>query len=596
MKSIKPKKLFARQKKSATELGERANEQVDRHVVGRLQSLAHSWRFVLSWLVLATLLVWVLAVQTRDLSRYYTRTAAIDGGTYVEGILGPVTNFNPIFGSTSADQSVSRLLFSSILKVDQNNQLVNDLAESIEADERAATFTVVLKDDVFWHDGEELDTADVAFTLQSIQDPDARSPLFRSWEGVDYDVIDEQTIEFNLPGSFSPFPTLLTFGILPQHILGDLSPNQLRGAQFNSTNPIGSGPFEFRRIVNEEGTAESDRELQIQLSAYDSYHLGEPRLEGFNFWVVPDEDRLKELFEDGQLSGSGDIDVSSAQLDNLKAQEQTFSLTSAAFLFFKNTNPQLEDVELRRALAQSIDVADVIGALGEPAIRINSPLLPEQLGYREDIQQVGFDLAAAESALDDLGWVVGEDGLRRNDGETLDLQITSQADTVFEPIAIRIVDQLANVGVNASLDLRSRDGYIENVLQNHVYSDIVIHAINIGIDPDVYSFWHSTQFDPNSTVRLNLAEYSSELADEGLDGGRSRVEEDIRSDKYQIFLEAWADEVPAIGLYRNSYDYYTLSGVEGPSGNLLSTPLDRYRDVTEWTVLTGKEDVLSSPQ
>ena len=581
-------KYIKRKKRGAFRAGVEANKQVDIHFINRLQNLAHSWRFVLSWLLLASLLVWVLAIQTRSLRTYYTQIVPQEGGTYVEGIIGPLTNMNPIYATTSADQAVSRLLFSGLMKYDADNQLIGDLAESIESDDKASVFTVKLKPDLTWHDGTPLTSQDIAYTVRTIQDPDAKSPLFRSWEGVRVEAIDSQTISFTLPGSFSPFPHLLTFGVLPRHLLLDYTSSQLRSVTFNSSEPIGSGPFEFQRIVNVNESGSENNEIKVQLTAYENYHQGRPKLDAFTFWVADSEDRLTDIFNEGQLNGAAQIIDQEIEREELGVSESVFGQTSGVYMFYKTTSTQLSDVKMRSALTKILDIKLVLGALERPVQRIYGPLLPGQLGYRAGITQTATDIEAGQTELTGLGWQTEADGFRYKNGEKLTLTITTQKDTEYQLIADEIVRQLREQGVDARLDLRDLSGFAENVLLNHVYSDILVYGINLGADPDVYSFWHSSQADKNSTVRLNLSEYSSDEADEALEGGRSRVEPDVREVKYQTFVDQWIKDVPAVALYRPQLIYYNLRNVRGPEGGILRNQIDRYRDVDMWTVLTER--------
>lgn len=580
--------IIDKQKKTAISVGSIANDHLDKNFIGRLQTLGASWRFVLSWILLASLIVWVLAIQTRSLKNHYTVVTPRDGGTYVEGMLGPLTNINPLYASTPADQAISRMVFSGLFKYDENNSLVGDLASSIIADDKASTFTVTLRDDLKWHDGTALDSGDVLFTVDTIKDPQARSPLRVSWDQIEVEALDAKTLVFRLPGSFSPFQTLLTFGVLPEHVLRDVSTTNLRGSTFNSSEAVGSGPFKLQRIVTVSGSGSDNREQKVQLIANREYHLSSPRLDAFTFWIAPDRDRLTELFTKGELNGASDINIDLIDTESLGVEERVFSLTSGVYLFYKLSNPLLADVGLRTALSQSIDRAAAARSLDLPVQTIRGPLLPEQIGYSEDTVQVAYSRESAEAGLNELGWLLGDDGIRTKEGERLEFLITTQRDTDYHLLADDIAAQLRSVGVDASIDLRDASGFTENVLQNHVYSDMLLYGINIGSDPDVYSFWHSSQADPNSIVRLNLSEYESPIADEALEGGRSRVDPIVRADKYADFLSAWVADVPALGLYRPQFVYYELLDINGPAGTILVSQVDRFRDVANWTVLTDR--------
>jgi len=78
---------------------------------------------------------------------------------------------------------------------------------------------------------------------------------------------------------------------------------------------------------------------------------------------------------------------------------------------------------------------------------------------------------------------------------------------------------------------------------------ILLYGINLGSDPDVYSFWHSSQAkDPG----INLSGYSSTDADRALETARIKNDAQIRAGKYDTFLKAWNADAPAAILYQSS--------------------------------------------
>ena len=127
------------------------------------------------WLVLVALLGTGVFLQGRELGAYYLEEQPAAGGTFREGLVGEITNMNPIFATSSADRAAARLMFNSLLKYDERNNLVGDLATRYEISEDGTIYTVFLRDDVVWHDGEQFDAADVVYTYEAVQHPDTRS-------------------------------------------------------------------------------------------------------------------------------------------------------------------------------------------------------------------------------------------------------------------------------------------------------------------------------------------------------------------------------------------------------------------------------------
>lgn len=200
-------------------------------------------RFIAIWVALIILLLGGLFIQIRRLQSYYLTNQPAPGGIYNEGILGSFTNVNPIYASGSVDSSVSRLVFAGLFTFNDKNQLVGELAKSYTVDARGTTYTVSLKDNLQWQDGKPLTAEDVVFTYTTIQNPDTKSPLASSWQGIKVAAIDKKTVSFTLPSILSAFPYSMVNGIIPKHVLGKVAPDQMRSVLFNTNSPIGSGPL-----------------------------------------------------------------------------------------------------------------------------------------------------------------------------------------------------------------------------------------------------------------------------------------------------------------------------------------------------------------
>ncbi|MCA1807566.1 MAG: ABC transporter substrate-binding protein, partial [Actinobacteria bacterium] len=178
---LKWRRRIRKSKKQVAEAGFGADVRLERYLLRRVSRLVTVRRFVFTWIALLLLVMVGLFVQSRQLIPYYQEVRAVPGGTFREGILGSFTNANPLYASGSVDGAVSKLVFSGLFQYDQSNTLVGDLATHYEVNDDGTVYTVYLRDDVYWHDGEKFNAEDVLFTYQTIANPDARSPLFSSW-------------------------------------------------------------------------------------------------------------------------------------------------------------------------------------------------------------------------------------------------------------------------------------------------------------------------------------------------------------------------------------------------------------------------------
>ncbi len=569
-------------------LGEQAEQHLETHVITRLGRLWNVRRFLLSWVLLMCLLTATLIAQTRALSQYYQSPKPEPGGSYTEGIIGTFTTANPLYAAGPVDSSVARLVFSGLFKYDNENQLVGDLARGWQVNERGNIYTVTLKKDLKWQDGTPLTSADVLFTYQMIQNPDAKSVLASSWQGVKVAAVDAQTLTFTLPQALNSFPYSMTNGIVPQHILGGIPPSQLRSVSFNTVNPVGSGPFKWETI-EVVGDAAEQREERIGLAANEYYQAGKPKLDAFIVRAFRNQEAIIKSFNQQELNGLVGFNKVPDQIIRKGGyREYSFPLTSETMVFFKTNSGVLADVQVRKALAMATNTQDIAANLGYSVQTVNAPLLKSQTGYDKSIVQPAYDPAAANALLDQAGWVRGTDGLRYKDGQLLTFRMISESTPEYAYVTGKLQSQWRAVGAAPEIVLEQA-GDLQTALAFHNY-DALLYGISIGVDPDVFAYWHSSQADVRSANRLNFSEYKSTQADQALEAGRSRSDSGLRAVKYRPFLEAWRNDVPAIGLYQPRFLYITRQVVYGLQEHTINSAIDRYANVQNWMIKQAPAD------
>lgn len=560
-----------------------AEKGLEQYLFKRFGRLGNVRRFVTGWVLLVILLGTGVVMQTQALSPYYRTTQPVSGGIYTEGILGTFTTANPLYATTSVDSSVSRLLFASLLKPNGQNQLVNDLAKEVKSDERNIQYTVTLRDDISWHDGRPVTVEDVIFTYQLIQNPDAKSPLRANWVSVKIEKIDERTVKFTLPHPLASFPRLLTNGILPRHLLDTIQPSELRTINFNTSSPVGSGPFKWDSIQISGQTPET-REEQIGLSAFDDYHDGKPQLDRFIIKAIHKPEALEEQFKARQVDAIVGKDKLPDSLDVTEVSEYELPINGQVMIFLKSTSEALKDKVVRQAITKGTNRDEIIRSLGYAVIASDGPLLKSHLGYDKTVVQLPYNVQEANALLDQNGWVRGVDGTRKKGDVPLVVKFYSRDSSEYAQISQIIQRQWKEIGVKAEVILQS-DTDLQSTLALHSY-DALLYGITVGADPDVYAYWHSSQADIRASNRLNFAEFKSKIADSALEAGRARSNPVVRAAKYKPFSQAWVDEAPAIALYQPRFLYITRGKLYGFNSRVVNTPTDRYANVQNWQVRT----------
>ena len=365
----------------AKNISENTEQGVEKYLFKRIGKLRQIKRFVFSWIILILIAIIATIGQNSLLSGYYQTLRPVPGGIYNEGVIGTFTTANPIYAVNNVDTTVSHLLFASLFKYNSSNQLVGELASSYSVNSRGNVYTVHLKPNLRWQDGYPLTSKDVVYTYNLIENPNAQSPLFNSWQNVKVKTDGPLTITFTLPSALASFPYDMTNGILPEHLLQNVPADEMRSAPFNTTNPIGSGPFQWQTI-SVSGNDPSNAEEQITMIPFNRYVLGKPKLQAFIVHAYANKSRLINAFEAGQLNGAeglNQIPPKIAKMPNLDVHN--LIMTAGVYVFFKTSSGILANQTIRSALIQAVNIPSIISTLGYPTHQVNEPLLEGQLGY-----------------------------------------------------------------------------------------------------------------------------------------------------------------------------------------------------------------------
>lgn len=550
-----------------------------RFVVGRWKNIREVRRHIAIWVLAIGVLIGATGVQFFWYQQSYRATAVAEGGTYAEGVLGPVNTLNPIFANTSAEESLSSLLFSRLLSYDTSGNLNYDLAESMTVSEGGRAYTFALRDDALWTDGTRVTSEDVVFTVDLLKDVRTRATV-TGWDDITVTAPDDRTVTMTLPDVYAPFPHALNhLPILPEHILREIEPGSLQESAFSQA-PVGSGPFSLRFVQDlEQGTG---RKI-IHLARNDQYYQGAPKLERFQLHVYDNSETLIRGLNTAEINAATDFTVREAEsINNERYSFDYRPINTGVYALFNTTSTALEDAQVRRALQLGTDTRELRRSFDGTVPALDLPFLKEQV--EGDLPLVpDHDIDRAMELLDEAGWKL-EGSTRTKGDETLRLNVVTLKNTDLERSLEVLNEQWRELGVTVTTTIVDPSDPSQNVVQNVLQPrnyDVLIYRLAIGGDPDVYAYWHSSQAGSG----LNFSNYSSEASDEALSSARSVIDRELRDAKYVTFARQWVRDVPAIGLYQATSQYaYTAAVHATEQGKRYVNPVDRYSDVLYWTV------------
>ena len=560
-----------------------------RFILRRIENVRLVMTEIMIWLAAIALLIAGLGIQYSWNSQGSKKDGAKSGGVYVEGVIGNISTLNPLLAASEPEQAVSRLLFSSLYNYDVTGALHTDLAESMTVKDDKV-YTIKLRNAV-WHDGKKLTAEDVVYTINLIKNPQVRSPLRVNWLDISARAIDDSTVEFMLPAVYAGFSHALTFPVIPKHILQTVSPSSMREADFSS-NPVGSGPFAVKRVQTSESTSSTD---VVRMEPNTKYYGAVSTLSRLELRAYGNESLLVKAVNSGEVSAASGLSLSAA--DNIKSKQYStkhWLLNKGVYLLMNNRSQTLQDARVRQALRYATDTSSIRATVGDNVARLDTPILQSQIAQRLPVAP-DYNLDKAKALLKEASWTYNQGQWKGKDGRPLAVAVTtSSGRDEYKKIVDALKQQWSKLGVDVQLreiDTSSTTtSFVQSVLQPRDY-DALLYELELGADPDVFAYWHSSQA---SASGYNFANYSNRTVDNDLVGGRSRTNSALRAAKYIQFVNQWLNDAPAIGLYQSVGSYVLNNGasIVEPRGSL-NTMNDRYADVTTWS--TGKASVYKTP-
>jgi peptide/nickel transport system substrate-binding protein len=579
------KKFSRRARKAETTTTRHAHK----FVLSKLDALRSVRQHVTTWLLIVGVLIAAIALQMIWYQSAYRTTAWKSGGTYAEAVMGPINTLNPLYATTPAEESATKLIFSSLYRYDDTGALSDDLADAMSVSPNGKQYTVTLRNDAYWSDGHKVTADDIVFTVNLMKSPEVRSVLNSTWGDITAEALGPYTVRFTLPASYAPFPHALTFAVLPKHLLDGVAPGAIRQNAF-SVSPVGSGPFVLKLLQ----LSPDRRHKIVNLSASENYYRGDPKLARFALHAYNGADDMLQALETGEVNAAAGVTVKASELPPA-FKVRYYPVNSGVYALFNTSGGLLKDKTLRKALQAGTDTDKLRRAVGYPVRPLHLPFIEGQLSGARVPKPPAYNPAKAKSLLNRAGWKLAKgNSVRSRHGVPLQLRVVTVNDPAYENSIEQLAGQWRELGIDVKTEIKnpasSNQDFDQTTLQPRDY-DVLLYKLAIGVDPDVFAYWHSTQA---GRLGLNFANYRSAVSDDALASARSRTEPNLRNEKYKVFAQQWLDDAPAVGLYQAAMEYAYRPSVrpEISAGGVASEP-DRYADILYWSAM--QEQVYNTP-
>jgi peptide/nickel transport system substrate-binding protein len=488
------------------------------------------------------------------------------------------------------DELLSSIIFSSLFTYNNQGQLVNDLTENYEISEDGKKYTIHLKDNVLWHDGEKLTSNDIVFTAKLLQDASYNPVNTKEWDSEKIKISnpDDKTIIFDISEPYAPFLSRLTFGILPKHIWSKISADQFSLVDLN-LEPVGSGPFIFEELKkNASGDITT-----YKLIASEHYYNKKPYLEKLILKFYKDQESVINAYNQKEISGFGFSDYNKTLKFKERNDTSVYTISTPQYfpvLLNQTKSIPLADYKVREALQHATNRDELIEKVFNGyADKIYSPLIKPFISENFDFDNslMEYSPDKAKKLLENSGWKK-KDGekFRKKNGEELKIKLVTTNTTDLSKTVELLKKQWGEVGVNVEI-IESNDKL--NIRQDYLnpreYESILLGLEYSGNDPNLFFFWHSTG---KKNPGLNFALYENEKTDKLLEESKKMTTPAEKNKKYIEVSKQLLKDNPAIFLYSPKYIYIMNKKIKGVNLQAIVKTTSRFNDITNWYTKTKR--------
>ena len=398
----------------------------------------------------------------------------------------------------------------------QQKNLAKQYGKILQVTEHNPVIIFDLRNDAVFHDGHPFDSGDVLFTYNSIINPNGTSPRKSDYEPVKFaTLLGPHRIKFTYKRLFSPAFGSWSIGILPEHLLNKKKLQEeakergrdpekfiMRDSNFGR-HPVGTGAFKFVEWKSDEF---------IRLKHNESYWDGAPEYEEYVMRIIPDVLTQEMEFYAGAIDN---YSVQPHQVARFSKENKFQSFSSIGYFYsyigYNIRNPLFADAETRTALGMAIDIDPIIKYLlyGEGE-RVTGPYPKITEWYDPNVKPLPYDPEGALRILNSKGWKKNADGWLEKDGKVFEFNLISNSGNAIRKNILTIVQESwRKIGVKCNTQLFEWAVFLKDFVNTLKYDALVL-GWSMGIDPDLYQIWHSSQAGPK---QLNFVGYKNAEAD-----------------------------------------------------------------------------------
>ncbi|WP_017473808.1 ABC transporter substrate-binding protein [Amphibacillus jilinensis] len=492
------------------------------------------------------------------------------------GLTNAPAGFNPLNATDTVAQWILRMLYPTLLDQPASLSFEGNLAESFETEDNQS-FTITLRSDAEWSDGEPITADDVAYTLELIANPDVETTWgvnissleglqsTGKWEdGADgvagVEVVDEHTLILTTKTPVDPnyIKEMIGFNVyvVPKHIAEQYDPAELSNSEFATTPSVSGSIYQF---------VDYETDSYVQLEANPTYYKGEAELKHVYLRVVNGTSLVTELQSGGvdMAAGGGIGVIPVSEVDTLANDDnlvfESYPGFATQFMFVNNDE---FDADVRLAMMYAIDREAIVEQLfrGNAEV-LNSMYTSASVYFDPDVEAIPHDVDRARELLE---------GADFDTSQEIELTVPT-GNRAREQSASLIQQNLEEAGFNVTQVTFDFVTALANVREGDYQIGLI--GIPLTSDPDQTYLW-------SQSGTTNLGRVNDEKLEQLLEEGRTATDMDERQAIYTEMQAYWRDQAFAVGLYAD-FQYKVQS--KNLNGGIKEFWGGSLHDMHEWT-------------
>jgi peptide/nickel transport system substrate-binding protein len=470
------------------------------------------------------------------------------GGSIIIGVTG-----DPSLEVNAMPAFLQNAVFDSLFTVDPaTGALKPGLADSFQVSSDATTMTFHLRPGVRWHNGDAFSADDVVATINAFSDPKFRgTPVTDFGPLASVKALDPQTVQLTFSQAYCPALTSIgTMSILPRAVVTSANFPLLTPAQM-----IGTGPLKFRAL----------NQNTLTLDPNPDYYAGAPGIHAWTLQIFSDAAALRAAFTANQVDV---MPAAPGEFGAIKSIDgaKVFSTNAPELveLLFNSDTTTLNDARVRQALNYALDRNLLLNDIAGQGQWVDGSTLPGYWANGGGVPRYSFDPAQAKQILNDAGWIDSGDGVRRKNGKPMQIELWTEADNpILEPLAFRIRELYAALGIDVVLELDDRPGWVTRAFDHRF--DLLLLARKLPLDPDQRWYWQSDQNAKGSG--FNFGSYANPRVDAAFKSmaSASSCDPAARAALFNEINRTLVTEAPAAFLFTPKQYLVARDRVVGPA-------------------------------